>query len=1138
MHWESSVRLADLVEVRGRFHRSVHLPRDFEATTHHGKYFASPAILEIARRILAELGERHGTRAWTLTGPYGTGKSAFALFLTQILASGRPTHREVRSLRRQYRHRARLMRPLLIQAERGPLLPKLLTTLEFIGGASGDQWVTRRAAALRRAQRPEPGKVVELLSSAAERSSGGLALVVDELGKYLEYAAQRSDEEDLFLLQQIAEMAARSRKPLLFLAVLHTGFSDYVQGGGAARRAEWQKVQGRFRDIPFSLPDEQLLGLVGMALKTRFNAGIQDAYRERFQAITANPDFQLAAERFGHRETLSGCLPLHPAVSLVLWPLFRSKIAQNERSLFAFLTSHEPHGFQEFLQSATTSSNEAPLYDLPRLYDYVTGALGLASITGRDARQWSLMAAALNRVPAAAPPVARDLVKSIGLLSLYGSRSGLLPTIAVLKALYAGGHQVGDLGEAIALLQSKSIALFRRHTGAFTLWEGSDIDLQAEFENARRQKGNPSLAIRLRRVALPRPLVPRRHYIETGTLRWFDVRIVGADPVRSMFDVDKGTPADALVLMLASPELTIEDTVRRAQVLSHPGGKESKPRLVGVPRDAAALSGALDELEAWKWIRENVSGLAGDAVARQEVAARVEVARLALERLVGPSFGLTGHILDPSASRWFHGGKEIHDISGPGSLQSRLSQICKETFHACPPLHNELLNRHRLSSAAARARRELIERIIEKPDEKNLGISGFPPYFAMYQALLKAGGFHESGSICPPTNQEWRPVWREIGRFLDSTRTAPRPVTDLMDTLRRPPFGLRDGPLPVLVALALAVKAEEAALYEEGVFVSDSLTEAMERLVRRPETFALGSHRLDETEEEILRAIERIRVDGDETLTRGLLGVVRKFVGLAASLPPYARRTRRISKASQLVRDRLLQAKDPRALLFQELPEVLGVSLSKHGAAERFSAALGDAVRDQVTALPRLLDEVEETTRQAFGLVARGEHLRRQLCDRASALVLQAGGAASVFVRTLAMTDASRDWREDVARAAAGGKPPAHWSDFDANAFALRLRKLGVEMERLEALLLQRGGDAMAKVFRLEVLAPERAQLFSGILAGETSAPVEALAKRLNQLASDSGLDDRSQLTALLFAAVKAHTGSGAIPHAVKERSA
>ena len=43
-------------------------------------------------------------------------------------------------------------------------------------------------------------------------------------------------------------------------------------------------------------------------------------------------------------------------VALVLGPLFR-QLAQNERSLFAFVASSEPFGFQEFLREQTAQDD-------------------------------------------------------------------------------------------------------------------------------------------------------------------------------------------------------------------------------------------------------------------------------------------------------------------------------------------------------------------------------------------------------------------------------------------------------------------------------------------------------------------------------------------------------------------------------------------------------------------------------------------------------------------------------------------------------------------------------------------------------------------------------------------------------------
>ncbi len=75
-------------------------------------------------------------------------------------------------------------------------------------------------------------------------------------------------------------------------------------------------------------------------------------------------------------EVLVKCAPLHPSVALVLGKLFRSRLAQNERSLFALLSSGEPYGFQEYLATEAWQANGSrPFHRLDRLYDCVQAAL-------------------------------------------------------------------------------------------------------------------------------------------------------------------------------------------------------------------------------------------------------------------------------------------------------------------------------------------------------------------------------------------------------------------------------------------------------------------------------------------------------------------------------------------------------------------------------------------------------------------------------------------------------------------------------------------------------------------------------------------------------------------------------------------
>ena len=95
-----------------------------------------------------------------------------------------------------------------------------------------------------------------------------LLLVIDELGKFLEYAAQDPVQGDVFVLQTLAEFAARSdQTPLFLLTILHQAFEQYASKAAKSQQEEWVKIQGRFEDIAFVEPTEQVLRLIGSAIE-------------------------------------------------------------------------------------------------------------------------------------------------------------------------------------------------------------------------------------------------------------------------------------------------------------------------------------------------------------------------------------------------------------------------------------------------------------------------------------------------------------------------------------------------------------------------------------------------------------------------------------------------------------------------------------------------------------------------------------------------------------------------------------------------------------------------------------------------------------------------------------------------------
>ena len=274
------------------------------------------------------------------------------------------------------------------------------------------------------------------------------------------------------------------------LTILHQAFEQYAQRLATSQREEWAKVQGRFEDVSFIEPTEQVLRLIGSAIEK--TAGFENPN------LSVAVDLELKPRQLNKREFVSlleSCLPLHPTVALIVSPLFR-RFAQNERSLFALLNSSEPHGLQDFLANQTYDGRVLPTFTLSNLYDYIYTALGSSLYTSRDGSKWAEIESAIERLPDPSPMTVK-LIKTIGLLSIVGEGSvNLKASKALLRYALDDGtekfqNEVDESAEsfesALAMLEQRSIVIYRRYNDAYALWAGSDIDIESRLREAAAQ---------------------------------------------------------------------------------------------------------------------------------------------------------------------------------------------------------------------------------------------------------------------------------------------------------------------------------------------------------------------------------------------------------------------------------------------------------------------------------------------------------------------------------------------------------------------------------------------------------------------------------------------------------------------------
>ncbi|GEM49189.1 hypothetical protein [Deinococcus cellulosilyticus] len=1067
--------LSEMVAVKGRFHRSVQLVKDYKDAEHLEGYILTPNGQSLTERILKGLSQAGQPRTWSITGPYGSGKSSFALFLADTLASAFPRTSMGQAIRSRTGFHLAPFFPLLLVGQRRNLH---LTLKEAIVQTVTAEFPELEAK-LSHWHSPDV-RVVELLETVTQhlslRSRGGLLLILDEFGKFLEYAAQNPDTEDLFLMQELAEFASRSLFPVCLITVLHTGFSDYLMHADHTARAEWQKVQGRFTDVNFQEPAEQFLQLIASAVDFRTTPEISKAYARRVREVLDSGALDEARKRIpGLDSHLLKSVPIEPITALLLWPLFRSKLAQNERSLFAFLTGSEPFGLLDFLTSQDTDTG-TPMYSLSHLYQYVVNTLGSAAYQSDLSRRWSQIEVACDRLGQHASPLLRQVVQAIGLISSYGSQVGLKATRETLMA--ACGEEA-EVDQALLELKNKSLVIFRNFEQTYALWDGSDVDLEEEFTKVIEKQGQLSLSRALQKHLDLYPQMARAHYIRTGNLRSFEVTIFEGRSTELSTQVSKLKPDHLQIIFV----LSSTDSERKQLQLVAQYHEKNTNVIFAFPRPVVGLEGILRELTAWETIRRTSTALEGDPVAKKELEGRIQQTQQRLENVIGALFGVKGYRFDPSRSEWFHAGN-LHTPSTARQFQQWLSQILDHMYPLAPVIRNELLNRNQLSSQSAKARRNLLEAMLLRHHLPRLGMEGFPPEYSMYAAVLKKGGFHQE------LNGQWaftepegsyRAVWQAMIELLKERQTARVPLTELFELLRLPPFGIAEGPIPVLVSALLIHLRERVAIFDEGLFVPELRIETLERLVRRPDLFEVQWIEFtDETLQALQDMHEAIRIYGGKTETGStplLMDVVKPLILVAARLPAYSKYTRKLEPASAvLLRDMLLRIKDPVQLVTQDILALHHSTLEGESHPKSLSSWLLDCLNAMGSAYASLLYQIEEQVREAFQITGTSEEMREGLRKRAGQLRgYTVDQTLTAFVQQLSSAT-SEQWREQVGRVVHSGKPVTDWRDGDLMAFQVKLRQIASDFQRLEELVREKVDaeqDAGVQVIRISMLGQD-----------------------------------------------------------------
>ncbi|NWJ47095.1 MAG: hypothetical protein HXX08_14640 [Chloroflexi bacterium] len=1060
--------IQNLFRIPDRYLRSIHIERDFHDVELLEQYILTPSMERSLIRITEGLRPNSGRRAWRITGDYGSGKSSFALLLAHVLYN--PEKPAVTPARLAIENaNSKLLNlkliPVIVTGAREGLVSAIARGILWSLDCLLSQNDIRDLLKERAKRLQNSGDNQELLELIRDLANipgySGVLLVLDEMGKLLEYAALYPDREDVYLLQRLAEMAARSgNHPVVLVGLLHQGFHAYAERLPSAVRHEWEKVAGRFDEIVFDQPLTHTVTLVSSALNVITEQLPQEIIHNAETIIksTLSTGWYSTAGNTLSELNLLKLYPLHPTVIPVLINFF-SRFGQHERSLFGFLLSTEPYGLQAFAERPIKAGG---YYRLSNFYDYIRANFGHRLDGASFRSQWLRIVDILDSADIN-DEVALAILKTVAVLNLIDSEQYLATDVALLSAT-VDNDPTYKVETAIAKLKDRGLLFKRGTAGGYRLWSTTSINLETRFEDAKRALGPiEQVAIHLPNyLDVPVPtLLARRHYIKTGTMRYFEVRYTDFTSLSK--DAIRPTAADGLVVVALcdtpSEQIKAREFAQGSEAASRP------EILIAVPFPLIGLRNEVQDVRCWEWVKSNAPELTDDIYASAEVSREIAATRRTLRNRLTALISF-GHADTGMEIEWWRKGQPLSIEQGHGILLT-LSAVCDELYNDAPYIKNELLNRSILSSAAANARMRLIERMLEAPNKPFLGINQdkAPPEKSMYLSVLKAGVIHrelDGQYIIEEPEEEndtlqLRPALLKILNILEEAQEQRVSVPTIITALTSRPFGIRMGVIPLLLAIVVAGHSHELAVYENGTFITGLNPSNFLRLIKAPATFEFQMVRVAGVRVRLFNRLARIFVDSpDKDLE--LLDVVRSFINFAAELPEYTRRTVNLPTIASRVREVLFKAREPRPLLFKELPEACGVeSFSAEETPdteriEKFVTLLQQALNDLRNTYPLLLERIRSKVANALG-EGEGAIDRERIASRATNVAV---AASESRLRTFALRLGDTRLNSDSWAEALGSfviaKPTRNWLPGDEKKAGEEIEILCNTFQRLEAI--------------------------------------------------------------------------------------
>jgi hypothetical protein len=996
------------------FTTSVNIIRDTERDFN---YIPTPNAKQVVSQIVNDF--KKGIRSFNIIGTYGTGKSSFLWALEQSIIGNK-----------------RYFEPNFIAAKPKVDFVKIVGSYNSVVEQFADIFEVKTA------KNKHENILSEIFNHyhALGKTNKILFVLIDEFGKFLEHASKNNPENELYFIQQLAEFCNNPKHNVVLITTVHQSVESYAYSLTSTQKQEWAKVKGRFREITFNEPVEQLLFLASEYFAENFEnkpskGQVENCLKlaEATKAFNFNKNFT--------KEIASKLFPLDILSANVL-TLSLQRYGQNERSLFSFLESTDHTGLSKI------NKRENPFYNLSCVYDYLNFNF-YSFITSKynpDFSSWSSIRSSLEQIERVFEIKINDYskaIKTIGLLNIFSASGAILDKLFLIGYLEtACGIQDAQL--IIENLEKKKIIRYRNHSNRYILFEGTDLDIQsALIEAANKISEVSDITALLNKYFQFTPVFAKLYSYEKGTPRFFEFKI-SEHPI----SLQPEGEIDGFINLIFNNKLKIFEIEEASK-------SQREAIIYCYFKNSTEIKNLLFEIEKIeKVIEENKE----DKVAKRE-----------LENIADAQKRLLNHyIIDSIYSgskevKWFFKGEE-KKITNKKDFNKLLSQVCNLIYDATPVFKNELVNKHKISASIHAAKRNYFKALANNWDKENLGFDEvkFPPEKTIYLSLLKENGIspireNTFDVININKHSSFNRLWKVSENFLENAKSEQKSILEFVEILSKRPFKLKQGLIDFWVPTFLFIKRDDFALFNDSGYIPTLSDENIELLSKYPQNYSIKTFDIEGVKLDIFNSYRTFLNQSKETKfdNNSFIETIRPFIVFYKQLPEYSKQTKRLSTSALKIRQAIATSKDPEETFFESFPNALGITLNAlqqdKTKLQRYTTNLQNAVRELRTSYDGLIKRFEEFICNEFvGKSVDFDEYKEHLQIRYSKLKkhLLLANQKTFIQRIDSALDDRKAWLNSISQAVVG-KTLENFNDEDEIMLYDRFKSMVIELDSL-----------------------------------------------------------------------------------------